>query len=167
MRVLSRRVFPLLAASALFVTPAVADTLFPFTAVLNGAQETPPVASPSQGVAFLTLDKETSAVCYAISFSALGGTEILAHFHGPGAPGQAAVIIHNISPSPSPFGSPKNGCITFTADEVKNLKKGLIYINVHSTIATGGEIRGQVLPVKGVKYTKTPPIGSPSGAFVD
>jgi CHRD domain-containing protein len=135
--------------------------------LLNGAQETPPVNSPSQGVGFFTLDKETSALCYAISFSPLGGTEILAHIHGPGAPGQAAGILHNISPSPSPFGSPKHGCITLTKDEVGFLKKGLLYANVHSTIATNGEIRGQILPTKGVKYAKVPPIGSPSGAFLD
>jgi hypothetical protein len=28
------------------------------------------------------------------------------------------------------------------------LKKGQLYINVHSTDHTGGEIRGQVIPVK-------------------
>jgi hypothetical protein len=48
----------------------------------------------------------------------------------------------------------------------RNLSKGLLYINIHSSAATSGEIRGQVLPVKGVKY-KAPAIGSPSGAFLD
>jgi hypothetical protein len=157
----------MLAAGLVAAAPAAADTLLPFTAVLNGAQETPPVASPSQGVAFLTLNKDTSQVCYAISFSPLGGTEILAHFHGPGAPGVAAGILHNISPAPSPFGSPKNGCITFSKADIKNLNKGLIYINIHSSIATAGEIRGQVLPTKGVRYPKVPPIGSASPAFLD
>ena len=115
----------------------------------------------------------------------------MAHFHGPAAPGQPAAILHDISPSPSPLGSPKNGCVTLSAQEEKDLKKGLLYINIHSSIAPNGEIRGQVLPVKGVKYTKVPPStstttttssstttvtsptttttmgGSPSGAFVD
>src|SRR5262249_24946548 len=164
-----RRAAPLaaLALASLPVVPATADTLFPFTALLNGAQETPPVNSPSQGVGFFTLNKETDALCYAISFSPLGGTELVAHIHGPGAPGQAAPILHNISPSPSPLGSPKHGCVTLTNDEVGLLKKGLLYANVHSSIATNGEIRGQILPTKGVKYAKVPPIGSPCGAFVD
>jgi hypothetical protein len=144
---------------------AAADQLTAFTALLNGAQENPSVASPSQGMAFMTFNKDNSNLCYAISFSPLQGNEILAHFHGPAAPGQNAPVLHDISPSPSPFGSPKRGCVTITKDEAKLLKKGLFYINIHSSTATGGEIRGQVLPEK-AKY-KAPAIGSVSGAFLD
>lgn len=155
-------------AVTLGVTPAAADTLEPFTAVLNGAQEVPPVPSPSQGVALLTFNKTNSALCYAISYSPLGGTETVAHFHGPAAPGQPAGVVKDITPSPSPVGSPKNGCVTVDdKNQVKELRKGLWYINVHSSIAPGGEIRGQVLPVKGVKYKDVPPIASPAGAFLD
>lgn len=145
---------------------AAADTLVTFTALLNGAQQTPPIASPSQGVALVLLDKQTNSVCYRISYSPLAGTEILAHFHGPGAPGQNAPILVNISPSPSPLGSPKHGCVAFTKDQVKLLLKGLLYINVHSTVAPNGEIRGQVLPAK-VVFPNVPALASPSGAFLD
>jgi CHRD domain-containing protein len=34
---------------------------------------------------------------------------------------------------------------------MSNLKKGLFYINVHSEMFPAGEIRGQVLPINGVK----------------
>src|SRR6185503_12776857 len=61
--------------------PAAADQLTTFTALLNGAQENPPVASPSQGVAFITFNKDNLNLCYAISFSPLQSAEILAHFH--------------------------------------------------------------------------------------
>ena len=147
--------------------PSVAETLVPFTAVLNGAQENPPQPSPSQGVAQVLLVKETNMVCYRISFSPLAGTEILAHFHGPAAPSQNAPILVDISPSPTPIGSPKHDCVQFTKDQVKLLEKGLTYLNIHSTAATGGEIRGQVFPVKGVKYNKVPAPTSPSSAFLD
>ncbi|HWP65762.1 MAG TPA: CHRD domain-containing protein [Candidatus Limnocylindria bacterium] len=146
--------------------PVKADTLEVFTAVLNGAQEVPPVDSPSQGVALVTLNKNTSAVCYALSYSPLAGTETVAHFHGPAAPGQAADVLVGITPSPSPVGSPKNGCVTFDKTGVKNLRKGLVYLNVHTSVAPTGEIRGQVLPAK-LKYKNVPPIASPSGAFVE
>ena len=150
----------------LWHAPVKADTLEAFTAVLNGAQETPPVHSPSQGVAFVTLDKDTSMVCYALSYSPLGGEETVAHFHGPGAPGQSADVLVGITPSPSPIGSPKQGCVPFDKASIKNLRKGLVYMNVHSSIAPLGEIRGQVMPNK-IKYKNVPPIASPSGAFVD
>lgn len=151
---------------AMVAQPAAAETLFAFQALLNGAQENPPVASPSQGVALVLLVKETNQVCYRISYSPLAGTELLAHFHGPAAPTQNAPVLVDISPSPSPFGSPKHGCVQFTKDQAKSLTKGLVYINVHSSTAPGGEIRGQVLPTK-VKYAKVPAPASPSGAFLE
>ena len=113
MRSLPRRAMvSLLAVStmslgSLFVRPAAAETLVAYTAVLNGAQETPvPIESPSQGVALVLLVKETNKVCYRLSYSPLAGTEILAHFHGPAAPGTSAPVVVNLSPATSPFGSP-------------------------------------------------------------
>ena len=76
-----------------------------------------------------------------------------------------APILINISPSPSPFGSPKHGCVVLTKDEAKNLAKGLLYFNVHSTQFPNGESRGQIIPEK-VKY-KTPALASPAGAFLE
>jgi CHRD domain len=145
---------------------ASGDTLITFTALLNGAQQSPPVDSPSTGVALVLYDKTASIICWRLSFTPLAAPEILAHFHGPGAPGVNAPILINISPSPSPFGSPKHGCAPITKDQAKLLSKGLLYINVHSTVAPNGEIRGQVLPTN-VKYTVDTTPASPSGAFLN
>ena len=185
-------------ATGLWVSPAAGDTFDPvFIAQLNGAQETPPTQSPSTGVAFLTFDKDNSNLCYAISYTPLAGTEILAHFHGPAmkgdvaGPGVASPVLHNITngtpPGPSPVGSPKQGCVVVSdKQQQKDLKNGLWYINIHTTgpppASASGEIRGQVLPLK-IKYTNVPAIatstttptsstttttmGSPSAAFVD
>ncbi len=179
-------------AAALWVTPAAADTFDAvFIAQLNGAQENPPNSSPSTGVAFLTFNKDNSNLCYAISYTPLAGTEVVAHFHGPtnkgdvAGPGVNSPVRIDISPSPSPFGSPKQGCVVVSDKQhQKDLKKGLWYINVHSLPNfAGGEIRGQVLLQKGIKYKNVPPIatttttptttsttttmGSPSAAFLD
>ena len=85
---------------------ASGDTLITFTALLNGAQQSPPVDSPSTGVALVLYDKTASLICWRLSFTPLAAPEILAHFHGPGAPGVNAPILINISPSPAPLGSP-------------------------------------------------------------
>ena len=164
-------------AAGLCVSPAAADTFDPvFIAQLNGAQETPPTQSPSTGVAFLTFNKDNSNLCYAISYTPLAGTEILAHFHGPAmkgdvaGPGVASPVLHNITngtpPGPSPVGSPKQGCVVVSdKQQQKDLKNGLWYINVHTTgpppASASGEIRGQVLPLK-IKYKDVPPIGTTS-----
>ena len=164
-------------ATGLWVSPAAGDTFdMVFIAQLNGAQETPPTQSPSTGVAFLTFDKDNSNLCYAISYTPLAGTEILAHFHGPAmkgdvaGPGVASPVLHNITngvpPGPSPVGSPKQGCVVVSdKQQQKDLKNGLWYINVHTMgpppASTSGEIRGQVLPLK-ITYKKVPPIATTS-----
>lgn len=121
-------------------------------ALINAPQETPPILdSNAQGVAFLTIDIATRELCYSISYSALLGTETVAHFHGPAAPGQSAGAIFDISPNPSPLGSPKSGCVgPLSLTQLGELTSGLWYINIHSDVHGGGEIRGQVVPVLNV-----------------
>jgi hypothetical protein len=139
-------------AVALAAVPAEAGTKN-FMAVLNAGQEVPPITSSSAiGNAFMTFDTSTSELCYAISYVGLIGNETATHFHGPASPGVDAAIVAGVSPDVSPLGSPKNGCVTLDKDGAKALKKGQLYINVHSDAGPdelGGEIRGQVVPVKG------------------
>ncbi len=94
-------------------------------------------------------------LCYAIAYSDLVGVESSAHFHGPASAGRNASVQFSISPSPSPVGSPKTGCVVpLDMQQEKDLLMGLWYINVHSTQFGGGEIRGQVLSVKGAKQAE-------------
>ena len=141
-----------------------------FIALLNAGQEffpsnpeNQPPDNPSNtlGVAFMTFDEETRELCYSISFTDLvvPVEELEAHFHSSAGPGVAGGVVLPISPSPpgpSAPGSPKTGCVDFDdiADrrernkQIKNLKKGLFYINVLSNTFDEGEIRGQVLPIQ-------------------
>jgi hypothetical protein len=124
-----------------------------FMAVLNSGQEVPvSLLSTAIGNAFMTFDSGTGELCYALTYVDLSSAETASHFHGPGAPGVDAPIVVAISGepgAPSALGSPKQGCVTLDAAGAKALKQGLLYINVHSMNETGGEIRGQVIPVKG------------------
>lgn len=128
---------------------------FSFIAVLNSGQEiqTPKPVSDTQGVALMTLDTRDRMLCYSISYFPPIDDEILAHFHGPASAGQNAGILFDISPEPpgpSPLGSPKTGCVgPLSGKQVSDLKKGLFYINVHSTTFPDGEIRGQVFRMTG------------------
>ena len=122
--------------------PAATKTFF---AVLNGGQETPATDSDALGVAFLTFDDKSLSVCYSVTFSRLSATETAAHIHGPGAPGVSAPVLVALAPVP---GNPKNGCVTLPKANKKDLKRGLTYVNIHSTRFPSGEIRGQVIPTK-------------------
>ena len=53
-----------------------------------------------------------------------------------------------VNPGDDELGSPKFGFLgPFTEDERDALNRGLLYINVHSTMFPGGEIRGQIYRV--------------------
>lgn len=139
-----RRLAVLGAALAAAVTPAPAPAASApkqYIAVLNAAQETPPVGSPAIGNALLTFDNATSMLCFAIAFQGLGSAEILAHVHGPALPGAPAGIVFAL-----PLGNPKSGCVGPLSKQQKGeLNKNLYYINIHSVGFPGGEIRGQIV----------------------
>ncbi len=129
----------------------------PFVAVLNAGQEgmsakqrDRPPNSGAIGNAILNYDETGRKVCYSISFNKLVGNETEAHFHAPASIGENAPVLFFISPpesgGPSPFGVPKVGCVgPLNKQELRWLKRGLWYLNIHTDTFPGGEIRGQVL----------------------
>lgn len=123
-----------------------------FTAILTGGQEVPQNESNAFGVAFITFEEDEKLLFYSITFTDtnLIGSETAAHFHGPANPGENAPILFAITPVP---GSPKVGSIgPLKGKEIRDLKKGLLYLNIHTDEFPNGEIRGQVLPVRGINF---------------
>jgi hypothetical protein len=125
------------ASLALTFVPAFAVT---HEAHLDGTQEVPPNASPGTGYAKITLDKENNTVRVVLSFQDLLGSQTAAHIHGPALPGQNAGVLVGF-----PLG---NFDQTFPITDVieGHIQAGLTYVNVHSTVFPGGEIRGQIVP---------------------
>ncbi len=129
------------------VVPANAGATKTFIAVINSGQEVPANASNSFGNAHLVFDKTTDMLCFSISYSALTGAEVAAHFHGPASAGSNAAVLFGL-----PALSPKTGCVgPLSKQQRKDLEKGLFYINIHSDVSPSGEIRGQVLQIRGAK----------------
>jgi len=114
-----------------------------FFAVMNGGQVVPPSPSNALGVAFLTFDEATKRLCYSISYSQLLGAETEAHLHAAQA-GETNAVLYDLTP----LGTPKVSCLgPIKPVEEKFLKRGRLYINIHTDLYVAGEIRGQVLPV--------------------
>ena len=138
-----------LASMAIMATPVLSRAgVKNFMTVINGAQETPPNGSAVTGNGILTYDTATKTLCYNFSFDGappLAGGEILAHIHGPAAPGVPAGII-----LPLPLGNPKTACIVNPAPPFNkaDLFKGQYYVNIHSGGSPAGEIRGQIFRIK-------------------
>ena len=117
-------------------------TIGPFP--IDGLQEVPPVNTPGSGSGIVTL-QPSGMLDFNIVFSGLLAPEIAAHFHGPAPFGVIAGV-----QIPLPLGSPKIGSVgPLSATQQADLLAGLWYVNIHSTLYPGGEIRGQVVPAPG------------------
>jgi hypothetical protein len=158
-----RRVLFLMGAMALVslvgVASAEAQTRN-FTAQLSGGNETPGVVTGAGGVATITLNTATQTVTYRVDVYNLPSGAVAAHFHASG-PGVAGPIVVGFN---VPVGISNDFAISGTAtpadlqprqaqgigsweDFIQALTLGQVYVNVHSQVNPGGEIRGQVVPV--------------------
>ena len=144
-RSLLRFVTPIAAllVAAVAAAPASA-TLYQFTASLDGAQETPPVATPATGSATVSFDDSTNLLSWTISFSGLLGTMTNSHFHGPAPVGVPAGVRVGIPFTAGVQADTLIGSATISNAFATELLNGLWYINIHSNLYPGGEIRGQV-----------------------
>jgi hypothetical protein len=149
MRVPGLGLVGLLAAAALLAAAPASATLYQLTASLDGAQETPPVATPATGSATVTFDDTTNLLSWTISFSGLLGTMTNAHFHGPAPVGVPAGVRVGIPFTAGVQADTLVGSATISNAFATELLGGLWYINIHSSLYPGGEIRGQVVPEPG------------------
>ncbi|HVG38109.1 MAG TPA: PQQ-dependent sugar dehydrogenase, partial [Pyrinomonadaceae bacterium] len=109
-----------------------------FVANLNGAQEVPASNSAAMGTATLLLSQDETTAKISLRFSGLASAQTGAHIHGSTPTGANANILF-----PLPDGQFADQQITLTPAQVEDLKAGLFYVNVHSSTAMNGEIRGQ------------------------
>jgi len=160
-------------AGTLLAAPAVAQDFPPLRAALTGYQEVPSVSSEAFGsfearVAGDVFDP-AARVDYTLVYVALQADVVMAHIHfaqeavnGPivvwlcGTPAQAGPLGTATCPG-------RSGVVrgSFTAANVLSagtqqlaagelselilaMRAGVAYVNVHSTLSPGGEIRGQV-----------------------
>jgi len=114
-----------------------------FHATMNGKSEVPPTNGAGKGTAAVSLDSATKTLNYTVTFDHLTGPATAAHFHGPAdKKSNAGVVVPIGGADPS---SPITGSATLTDEQIKDLRAGKWYVNVHTAANKGGEIRGQVL----------------------
>ena len=120
------------------------QTVLPFTAYLSGASEVPGV--PTAGTGIGTISVEGSNFNYHISFSGLTSPAIAAHLHGPADANTNANVLLPLNGASGTSGT-LAGTQVLTPDELADIINGVSYVNIHTTINQGGEIRGQVVPL--------------------
>ncbi|MCP5128062.1 MAG: CHRD domain-containing protein [Pseudomonadales bacterium] len=119
--------------------------LIPWTASINETQEVPASGSTATGFATGTLDDISGLLSWDISFTGLTGPATAMHFHGPATVGVNAGVQVNIGAISGLF-SPSIGSTLIDVAQAAQLLAGNWYINIHTAIYPGGEIRGQVVP---------------------
>lgn len=112
------------------------------SATLTAKKEVPkPTGSPKGTGTFTGTISAKKVLKWKLTFTGLTSAPAGAHIHigKPGKTGPVAIVLCG-----SVCRSPKSGTATLTAAQLKAIKAGGAYVNVHTTKNPGGEIRGQV-----------------------
>lgn len=168
-----KRIVVVMAAVLFFAVACTADVLN-YQAILSGSIESPPNASAGTGVASINYDTVAHTLALSIVFSGLTGTTTASHIHCcttvpfTGTAGVATtlptfagfplgvtsgVYINTLdltlASSWNPAFVTAHGGTTAGAEAyfASHLGDGTEYLNIHSSFATGGEIRGFITPV--------------------
>jgi hypothetical protein len=142
--------FSLLVALLLAMGAAQAPAaIIPWTAVMTPDQEPHEVVGlfgTEIGSASGTVNTDSLELTWAVQWSNLTGPAVGLHFHlgAPGVPGPITVDIFTGEPHGAT--DQVTGSSTISATGLAELLAGDWYLNVHTALNPGGEIRGQVVP---------------------
>ncbi|CAN5764946.1 CHRD domain-containing protein [soil metagenome] len=139
---------------AVFAAPGIALAAgHGFTAELTTEAEVPEITAPSDGSgsAMATINEDGS-IDYEVTYQDLTGAPVAAHIHFGGADVAGPVILP-LAHGPSPFSGtlteadfvPAEGGPQTYEEALDAIRDGMTYVNVHTEMNGGGEIRGQLL----------------------
>lgn len=161
-----------IAASAIAITAPLAAAPMSFYAVLNGPSESPANASLGTGLTQVIIDPTAHTLAVWLAFSNLTGTTTASHIHVITTPGAATGGVATTTPTFAGFplgvtgGGYSNVLDTTLASSFNpsfvtlsgglsqaeaalfaGITGGNAYLNIHSSVYPGGEIRGFLVPV--------------------
>ena len=155
--------------------PASYGAITALTGNMNGAKENPPTGSPGTGFTTVVYDSTLHTLGISVSFSGLAGTTTASHIHCCAAsPGTAGVATTTPTFAGFPLGVTSgtysttldltqassynpafitaNGGTTASAEAVlaAGFANGTTYLNIHTVVFPGGEIRSFLAPAAAV-----------------
>jgi hypothetical protein len=152
----------LLAAVAMvgFAAGSASAQTFTLTANLTGGNETPApgVNTGAFGTATVTLNVSTRTVSWDIDVFNLPSGVTAGHIHAGASGTPGPTIVNFVVPSPASNDFKINGSLRDTEwnlrpdqgirsadDIIQAILGGNTYVNIHSAVNPGGEIRGQLI----------------------
>jgi hypothetical protein len=135
---------------------------------LSGYQEVPALSTPASGEFRAKIDPADTQLNYQLEYEGLQGTVTQSHIHlgAAGTTGGIMIWLCGAGASAGPAGTPtcpQSGSVSRTvnaadvvgpsgqgvtagefAEALRAIRAGVAYVNVHSSLFPGGEIRGQL-----------------------
>ncbi|MGH7241835.1 MAG: CHRD domain-containing protein [Phycisphaerales bacterium] len=163
-----------LAAGVVFAGATANGAFLQYTATLDGPSEAPPNASPGTGFATIDFDTTLHTMHIHVTFSGLLGNVTASHIHsataapGTGTAGVATTLptfagfplgvtsgVYDntldmtLASSWNPAFVTANGGTTASAETafLSGIAAGKAYLNIHTSVVGGGEIRGFLVAV--------------------
>lgn len=116
-----------------------------FISSLSGNNEDPPILSNGTGTILFELNNNVLTV--SGSSNSLNNIIIAGHIH-LAPPGNTGPIIFQLSldiNGTSAIIHAQNNVFTLTCEQIRILKAGQYYVNIHTVTSPAGEIRGQIV----------------------
>lgn len=120
----------------------VRGQIVPFNALLGSSQEVPVNGSAGSGWAIATIDTALKQLTYHVMYEGLSGAATASHFHGAANYGTNAGVKIGIPVGPSPL----TGTTPYSPADEDAILSGRWYVNIHTALNPGGEVRGQLVP---------------------
>ena len=145
------------AIALLLAVPGAARADFDAIAILAGANERPtPTNSLGTGEAFIHFNAGADTITYDVLYQGLSGNATVSHIHVGPINGTGPVVLP-FTPNPTGMSGELTGTLT-NANIVNQATSGLTdisqiaaqiqagnsYVNIHTNLFPGGEIRGQL-----------------------
>lgn len=113
---------------------------------MDGNQEVPAKPGAWAGTMDVEYNQDTRTLYYKFSWTGLSGNPTMMHIHGTGKRGVAAPVIQTFSGFTAAAAGSYSGSVYMDGVVMKEseLLAGEYYINIHTTLNTSGEIRGQI-----------------------
>ena len=147
------KLYPLMLAISLVPSLALAAQEVFSGIPLLGTEQVPPNDSAGFGAVTAIYDEETNSLFYEFEWQLEGANvATAAHFHRS-ARGETGSVVVDLGPVAGNSGK-STGVVLLNAEEELDLKAGLWYLNVHSDVFPGGEVRGQMVersPIEGAQ----------------
>jgi hypothetical protein len=140
-------------------TPQMQSQIVTLKATLTGADENPIIQTGAHGDATVVIDRGAGTIKYEVNIYNLPSGVTASHIH-VSPKGINGPIVFDFVVPPQVSGDfqlsgtvsssalqprPAQGILTFE-DAIFSIASGVAYVNVHTQINPGGEIRGQLCP---------------------